>query len=163
MITNCLHQPPPHDQIEILVNDLCQYANNSLGQSPIHTAAFLLWRMNWIHPFSGGNGRTARAMSYLVLCIRLGYVLPGANTIPAQIEANRPIYYCGLHYADALLEVGVPSVSGMERVLAMMLNNQLGGIFQSAVAAPPPAAIPPVSPPAPPAVSATTPSAPPAP
>ncbi|MGH7294224.1 MAG: Fic family protein, partial [Polyangiaceae bacterium] len=31
------------------------------GQIAINAAAYALWRFNWIHPFAGGNGRTARA------------------------------------------------------------------------------------------------------
>jgi choline-glycine betaine transporter len=29
--------------------------------TPTELAAYTLWRMNWIHPFTEGNGRTARA------------------------------------------------------------------------------------------------------
>ena len=36
---------------------------------------------------SGGNGRTSRALSYLVMCARLGYRIPGTHTIPEQIVA----------------------------------------------------------------------------
>jgi hypothetical protein len=44
-----------------------------------------MWSMNWIHPFFGGNGRTARALSYLVLSVKLGFVRPGTKTIPELI------------------------------------------------------------------------------
>ncbi|MFX9016038.1 Fic family protein, partial [Acinetobacter baumannii] len=27
----------------------------------LDATAFALWRINWIHPFKNGNGRTARA------------------------------------------------------------------------------------------------------
>jgi Fic family protein len=136
IISNCLHQPPPHDHVGPLVDDMCQYANGSTDKTPLHTAAYLLWRMNWIHPFSGGNGRTARALSYMALCIRLGCILPGSNTIPAQIVANRGPYYCALHYADALFEVGMLNVTAMEQVLAKMLHDQLGSVFASALVIP---------------------------
>ena len=26
----------------------------------LDTASFALWRINWVHPFKNGNGRTAR-------------------------------------------------------------------------------------------------------
>src|ERR1700691_2453032 len=42
----------------------------------IHLAAYILWKLNWIHPFADGNGRTARAVSYAVLCIKLDGLLP---------------------------------------------------------------------------------------
>jgi fido (protein-threonine AMPylation protein) len=148
-ITNSLHRPPAGSDVQGLVDDMCAYANSSTNRSPIHTAAYLLWRMNWIHPFNGGNGRTARALSYLALCVRLGYVLPGTNTIIAQLEANRPYYICACHYADALWGLNPPqlNVSAMEMILTQMLNNQLAMVFSTAVNAPPPAISPP--PPAP--------------
>jgi hypothetical protein len=31
---------------------------------PTELAAYGLWRLNWIHPFVEGNGRTARAVCY---------------------------------------------------------------------------------------------------
>ena len=34
--------------------------------------AYVLWRLNHIHPFINGNGRTARAASYFVICLKLG-------------------------------------------------------------------------------------------
>ncbi|MBL8221394.1 MAG: Fic family protein, partial [Bryobacterales bacterium] len=34
----------------------------------------VMWRLNWIHPFFGGNGRTARSASYLVLCASLNSI-----------------------------------------------------------------------------------------
>jgi hypothetical protein len=40
-----------------------------------------MWRTNWVHPFDDGNGRTARAASYLVLCVKLGYRLPGKKSL----------------------------------------------------------------------------------
>src|SRR4051812_41331333 len=72
---------------------MCDYVNVGGRESPIHIAAYLLWRLNWIHPFSGGNGRTSRAVSYYALCVRLGFVLPGNVTIPEQLTTNRAAYY----------------------------------------------------------------------
>lgn len=69
-------------------------------KSPIHLAAYVMWRLNWIHPFTDGNGRTSRALSYLVLCIRLKMLLPGRTTIPEQIEKDRTPYYKALEAAD---------------------------------------------------------------
>jgi Fic family protein len=83
------HEPPGAHLVPELVEDLCDYVNANWEKSPIHLAAFTLWRMNWIHPFVDGNGRTARATSFLVLCVRLGYRLPGTNTIPEQISHDK--------------------------------------------------------------------------
>ena len=57
------HNPPPPDHVPPLVDEMCEYVNDSRDKSPIHLAAYLLWRINWIHPYGNGNGRTARATS----------------------------------------------------------------------------------------------------
>ncbi|HET9282483.1 MAG TPA: Fic family protein [Candidatus Angelobacter sp.] len=70
---------------------LCQ---RELRKSAIHLAAYVIWRLNWIHPFADGNGRTSRALSYLVLCTRLGERLPGTVTIPDQNIAQQVTVLC---------------------------------------------------------------------
>jgi Fic family protein len=83
------HNPPAAHLVPELIEQMCDYVNEHWASSPMHLSAFTMWRMNWIHPFVDGNGRTARALSYLVLCVRLGSRLPGVNTIPEQIAAAR--------------------------------------------------------------------------
>ena len=76
------------------VQTMCEYVNeNWTGKSAAHLAAYVLWKMNWIHPFADGNGRTARAVSYVVLSIKLDGLLPGTPTIPEQIATDKRPYY----------------------------------------------------------------------
>jgi Fic family protein len=133
-ISNTPHQPPPPDQVPALVDEMCAYANAGAqaGSSPIHTAAFLLWRLNWIHPFRGGNGRTSRALSYLALCVRLGFLLPGTPTITEQIVVNRSPYYLALRAADEAWQQGILDVSAVEALLSDLLAAQLVGIHRAA-------------------------------
>ncbi len=63
--------------------------------------AYALWRFNWIHPFAGGNGRTARALSYVILCMDLGRMPPGVPSIPALIAEDRDGYIDALRAVDA--------------------------------------------------------------
>ena len=84
-IEGTTHQPPPPADVAGLVEEMCDYINGKWSQSsPIHLAAYAMWRVNWIHPFAGGNGRTSRAVSNLVLCARLGYRLPGTLTVRSR-------------------------------------------------------------------------------
>ncbi|MEO8382102.1 MAG: Fic family protein [Acidobacteriota bacterium] len=72
------------------VEEMCDWIEERWATATaVELAAYAMWRMNWIHPFVDGNGRTARAVSYLVLCAKLGYRLPGLKTIPEHIAANR--------------------------------------------------------------------------
>lgn len=59
-----------------------------LSEDAVAIAAFVLWRLTWIHPFSDGNGRTAIAFAYACLCLKLGAWLPGRETIVDLIGAE---------------------------------------------------------------------------
>jgi Fic/DOC family protein len=57
----------------------------------LDAAAFALWRVNWVHPFRDGNGRTARSFAYCCLCAKLEVTVPpGAPTVVDQITTTRP-------------------------------------------------------------------------
>jgi len=91
----------------------------------VHLAAYALWRLNWIHPFSDGNGRTSRIVSYILLCARLRCRLPGAMTIPEQIASGKTPYYAALEDGDRAFRDGRIDVSSMEAILSSCLAQQL--------------------------------------
>lgn len=120
------HVPPPHIEVPDHVNDMCDYVNRHWDErNAIHLAAYILWRLNWIHPFADGNGRTARVVSYLVLSIKLKSLLPGLPTIPDQIAADKGPYYHALEMADGLWKQEILSLATMEEMLEGMLAKQL--------------------------------------
>lgn len=91
-IGGSLHQPPEAAFVSDEVQSMCEYVNDNWStKSAVHLAAYVLWKMNWIHPFADGNGRTARAISYVVLSIKLDSLLPGTPTIPEQIAADKQL------------------------------------------------------------------------
>src|SRR5262249_39451819 len=96
------HTPPAHEDSPSLVDQLCDYLNGHWANSPaVMLSAHAMWRVNWIHPFFGGNGRSSRGVAYLVLCAKLGYPLPGEKTIPEFIAEDRIPYYAALREADS--------------------------------------------------------------
>jgi Fic family protein len=109
------------------MHQLIQYVfDNWTQKTPIHIAAYALWRLNWIHSFVGGNGRTARAICYYILCVGNNMWLPGSNIIPQQIRANRKPYYEALRKADLGHADGVTvDVSALEQYLSDLLTTQL--------------------------------------
>jgi Fic family protein len=133
-ISKSKHQPPEPHLVPALVQELCDYVNNNLHEkTPLHLAAYVMWRLNWIHPFEDGNGRTSRAISYLVLCIGMKLLLPGSPTIPQQIQEDRSAYFEALERADeAYRNDETIDVSDMENALKNMLAKQLLGVIAQA-------------------------------
>ena len=75
------------------MDDFINEVNRRLGASePFWLAAYVLWRLNRIHPFINGNGRTARAACLFVLCMKAGGWLPFSPILPALIRAQRDEY-----------------------------------------------------------------------
>ncbi len=132
-ISKSEHKPPPPFEVPRLVEELCDYVNeNWHGRSALHLASYVLWRTNWIHPFADGNGRTARIVSYLVLCAHTRTELPGTPTIPEQIAIDKKPYYEALEHADSHFRRGSVDVSSLEALLEAYLAQQLLGFFETA-------------------------------
>ncbi|MCJ2036728.1 Fic family protein [Methylobacterium sp. J-068] len=120
------HTPPAALHVSDEVSDLCEYVNqNWATASAVHLAAYVLWKLNWIHPFADGNGRTSRAISYVVMSIKLDSLLPGTPTIPEQIASAKSPYYEALEEADLHWTKDAVDVSALEGMLASMLAKQL--------------------------------------
>lgn len=127
------HDPVGAHRVPELVEGMCDYVNeNWKDASAIHLSAYVMWRLNWIHPFADGNGRTSRILSYIVLCTKIGSALPGVPTIPEQIVENRKPYFDALDEADTAWKTGVIDVSEMETLLSGMLATQLKNAYDSA-------------------------------
>jgi fido (protein-threonine AMPylation protein) len=74
---------PEHFRVQSLMDDFVNQINvNWLNSDAVALATYVLWRMNNIHPFINGNGRTARAASYFVLCVKAGGWLRGDPILP---------------------------------------------------------------------------------
>jgi Fic family protein len=131
-ITKSKHTPPPAHLVSELLEELCDYVNDNWERSTaIHLAAYVMWRLNWIHPFADGNGRTSRIVSYVVLMIKSGFILPGTRTIPDQIVSDRNGYFAALDAADAAWGEGRLDLTLMEDLLGGMLAFQLAAFFES--------------------------------
>lgn len=56
---NTAYAPPRWSTIPGHVADFCEYANSLSADDPAYAAAYVLWRIRWIHPFYDGNSRVA--------------------------------------------------------------------------------------------------------
>ncbi|MGB8258710.1 MAG: Fic family protein [Terracidiphilus sp.] len=95
---------------------------------PTLLPAYALWRLNWIHPFVEGNGRTARAACYYLLCMRQGRILPGRKIVPERIRENRKPYYAALQDADRHWNEGHFNVASLAGYLGGLLAGQLSEV-----------------------------------
>jgi len=128
------HVPPAAHLVPELIEDMCDYVNSEWSkQSAIELSAYVMWRLNWIHPFTDGNGRTARTLAYVILCVRLATRLPGVRTIPDQIADNKGPYYEALEAADEALRSSGVDVSVLSAYLGDLLANQLVSIHEDAI------------------------------
>lgn len=127
------HTPPGAHLVPELVEELCEYVNTNWNRTPIHLASYVMWRLNWIHPFVDGNGRTTRTVSFVVLCVRLGYRVPGSPTIAEQIARDKKPYYAALELADAAYQADrKANVNAMEALLGKLLAAQLASVLRDA-------------------------------
>lgn len=120
------HRPPHFREVaDWMDRFVSTVQENWFIWSPTELAAYGLWRLNWIHPFVEGNGRTARAVCYYLLCVRSGALLPGRKILPERIRENRQGYEDALIAADDAWDAGDLDFTEMEAYLAPLVQDQL--------------------------------------
>jgi Fic family protein len=120
------HNPPHFNEVDDWMDRfISTVQENWYVWSPTELAAYGLWRLNWVHPFLEGNGRTARAVSYFLLCVRSGALLPGRKIVPERIRESRDGYEAALTAADRAWDNGHLDFGDMEDYLAALVEAQL--------------------------------------
>lgn len=132
-ITGSRHEPPPAFLVAEHVRRMCDYVNDNWHEkTALHLSAYVMWRLNWIHPFADGNGRTSRTLSYLLLSLKLGSRVPGTLTIPQQIERDKTHYIEALEASDRSSTDEVLAIGPMEEMMRAMLAKQLLSVIEAA-------------------------------
>lgn len=127
------HKPPAAHLVPGLIDEMCDYVMDHFESAQaLHLCAYVMWRLNWIHPFTDGNGRTSRALAYFVLCAKIGYRLPGQETLPEQIATDKSPYYAALEKADEHWASGKLDLTDMETLLDQCLAKQLVSAYDDA-------------------------------
>ena len=96
-------EPHPHYRVEPLMDDFVNEVNWKWAETEaMQLAAYALWKITNIHPFVNGNGRTARAVCYFILCVKTGGLLPGDDILPERLSQDhvRPSYIDCLQAVD---------------------------------------------------------------
>ncbi|XP_071531786.1 protein adenylyltransferase Fic [Panulirus ornatus] len=89
------HIPPPPTHLQVLMEDFVAWLNSPEAQKlhPIKYAALAHYKLVFIHPFSDGNGRTARLL--------MNFLLMQAGYPPVIIrKQDRLLYYDCLQTAN---------------------------------------------------------------
>lgn len=124
------HELPHESRVPNLVDEMVDRLNTERESVPaIERAAYAIWRTNWIHPFPGGNGRTARALGYLVLCIDLGSVPGGEPQFPTHIYSAAGDYTRALRTADAGEKKGRPELIPMSELVREAITRQFASLL----------------------------------
>ena len=125
--------PPAHFLVPGLMEMFVDEVNRGWDKvDPVNLCAYVLWKLNSIHPFVNGNGRTARASAYYVLCLKLGGLLAGDPIMPALIKENRDEYVVALKAADASVAAGALNLSVLHAFLSRLLDQQIKSAENSA-------------------------------
>ncbi len=119
--------PPHFEKVPDLMDRFFSmiHENWTIVDHPTWIAGYALWRLNWIHPFVEGNGRTARAACYYLICLKQGKLLPGKKIVPERIREDRKPYYAALQAADKAWDQGKLDVSEIAKYLERLLTGQL--------------------------------------
>lgn len=87
-----VYLPPPPDEVPGLVEEMCTWGQDHADLDPPVLAALLHVRTAGIHPFSDGNGRTARVLASLAM-YRGDFRLPEFTSLEEWWGRHLPDYY----------------------------------------------------------------------
>lgn len=98
-----IHSPPSFAALPAFVKDLCRFFNDETPEfflHPVVKASIVHFLIGYFHPFTDGNGRTARALFYWYL-LRKGYWLTEYLSISRVIMQSRTQYYRAFQCVEA--------------------------------------------------------------
>jgi Fic family protein len=99
-IVGSRHIPAEPSRIRFEIADMLTWHYGAGQKSSEFTrAAQMLWKINAIHPFAGGNGRVARAACYLVVVSEIAPLFAGVP-LPAKLKTRKPLYIANLQAGD---------------------------------------------------------------
>ena len=95
---NTIFTTPPSGDVPDLMRQLGLWLRKAPDHPPAAAAAIAHLELVAIHPFYDGNGRTARALSRLIL-VRHGYALDGLVSLDAYLDHQRRDYFAAIRSA----------------------------------------------------------------
>lgn len=126
-IAQSSHRPPEAMQVPAYMHELVTFINH--GHPPKYDlikVALAHHRFSWIHPFSNGNGRVVRLLTYAML-IQYGFSVKDGGRVlnPTAVFCNnRNRYYDMLAYADSGSETALENwcIYVLQGILAELIK-----------------------------------------
>lgn len=87
-----VHEGVAREELEPLIDELVAYMNDGERESELLQGAMAHLNLTLMHPFSDGNGRTARCLQSAVLA-KEGIVAPIFSSLEEYIGRNQQAYY----------------------------------------------------------------------
>ena len=135
-----VHIPPSKNEIDVLVKDLCQFFNNDSKDfiHPIIKGCIIHFMIGWIHPFTDGNGRTARALFYWYM-LKNGYWLTEYLSISKIIQDTKNQYEKAFLYSELddndlsyFITYHVRTMEKAYEALKQYISRKQNEVFQAA-------------------------------
>ncbi len=135
-----VHTPPSKDQLEKLITDLCVFFNKESNDfiHPIVKGCIIHFMIGWIHPFSDGNGRTARAIFYWFM-LKKGYWLTEYLSISRIIKDTKNQYEKAYLYTEKdgndlsyFITYHIRTMEKAYEALKEYINRKQKEVFQAA-------------------------------
>lgn len=135
-----VYTPPLRTELEGLIKDLCAFCNSEseIFIHPIIKGCIVHFMIGWIHPFTDGNGRTARALFYWYM-LKKGYWLTEYLSISKIIKDTKAQYEKAYLYTEIddndLSYFITYHVKAMEKAFEALkdyINRKQKEVFQAA-------------------------------
>lgn len=135
-----VHTPPPKSELDRLMTDLCSFCNSESTNfiHPIVKGCIVHFMIGWIHPFTDGNGRTARALFYWYL-LKQGYWLTEYLSISRIIKDTKGQYEKAYLYSEIdendlsyFITYHIKTMEKAFHALKLYINRKQKEVFQAA-------------------------------
>ena len=135
-----VHTPPLCSDLNSLIKDLCIFFNRDRDEfiHPLIKGCIIHFMIGWIHPFTDGNGRTARAVFYWFM-LKKGYWLTEYLSISriikdTKIQYEKAYLYTEIDENDLTYFISY-HIKTMEKAFVALkdyINHKQKEVFQAA-------------------------------
>ncbi|AZI66603.1 Fic family protein [Kaistella daneshvariae] len=135
-----VYTPPLQSDLKKLIDDLCLFFNTE-GEEFIHPiikGCIIHFMIGWIHPFTDGNGRTARAVFYWYM-LKKGYWLTEYLSISRIIKDSKTQYEKAYLYSEIdendltyFITYHIKTMEKAFEALKEYINRKQKEVFQAA-------------------------------